>query len=203
MANRNLDVLVALAAFGVVAYAILRPPATSTPSGQGSGSTASPSPTPPAQAPAPAAQAPAPSAPPASLPPPSAPAPAAQSFATCTARLWAIGSTGPCVQLIQRLLNQYNQNPNRTGFGQLVVDGIFGPLTQAAVKAFQLNNHLVVDGIVGPQTWGRLLNPRQWQYVGGAASGGSTASNQETLFGIPIGQAGAQGVIVQTPVPPT
>jgi hypothetical protein len=33
-----------------------------------------------------------------------------------------------------------------------IVDGIFGPLTQEAVKAFQQNNNLTIDGIVGPQT---------------------------------------------------
>ena len=38
------------------------------------------------------------------------------------------------------------------------VDGIFGPLTEAAVKDFQKKNSLVVDGIVGPKTWRKLFN---------------------------------------------
>lgn len=39
-------------------------------------------------------------------------------------------------------------------------DGVFGPKTQAAVKAFQARSHIAVDGIVGPQTWAKLyLHP--------------------------------------------
>jgi peptidoglycan hydrolase-like protein with peptidoglycan-binding domain len=42
--------------------------------------------------------------------------------------------------------------------GQTVaVDGIFGPQTESAVKAFQQSRGLGADGIVGPQTWGRLV----------------------------------------------
>ena len=37
------------------------------------------------------------------------------------------------------------------------VDGIFGPLTEQAVRAFQQSTYLTVDGIVGPQTWGALI----------------------------------------------
>ncbi|NEO25627.1 MAG: cell wall hydrolase [Kamptonema sp. SIO4C4] len=40
---------------------------------------------------------------------------------------------------------------------QTAIDGIFGPLTAAAVERYQARNHLAVDGIVGPKTWGALI----------------------------------------------
>ncbi len=60
------------------------------------------------------------------------------------------GSTGAVVRRLQRALRR---TPNLS----LVVDGIFGPATHAAVIAFQQGNPpLVVDGIVGPHTWAAL-----------------------------------------------
>ena len=38
----------------------------------------------------------------------------------------------------------------------LVVDGMFGAKTEAAVRAFQRDHGLVPDGIVGPKTWAAL-----------------------------------------------
>lgn len=58
------------------------------------------------------------------------------------------GSTGQAVKDLQNAL---------TGWGDsLAIDGIFGPLTEAAVKAFQTSQGIAVDGIVGPITWGKL-----------------------------------------------
>lgn len=37
------------------------------------------------------------------------------------------------------------------------VDGIFGDITEAAVRKFQKSNQLNPDGIVGPKTWSKLF----------------------------------------------
>ena len=60
------------------------------------------------------------------------------------------GSRGPAVEELQQKLNQFGTTP------PLVVDGIFGPLTRAAVIAFQRANTLDPDGVVGPLTWGKI-----------------------------------------------
>jgi len=60
------------------------------------------------------------------------------------------GNTGERVIALQNLLNQ------RIGAG-LVVDGIFGPRTEAAVRNFQARVGILVDGRVGNQTWPRLI----------------------------------------------
>ncbi|VVB68922.1 Putative peptidoglycan binding domain protein [uncultured archaeon] len=64
----------------------------------------------------------------------------------------AVGSTGPLVKTLQSTLNSAGANP------ALNVDGIFGPKTETAVKAFQKSHGLAQDGIVGPITWKALQN---------------------------------------------
>lgn len=54
-----------------------------------------------------------------------------------------IGSKGSEVKILQIRLN-------------LIADGIFGPITQEAVKDFQKKNNLTTDGIVGSTTWAKL-----------------------------------------------
>lgn len=61
------------------------------------------------------------------------------------------GSTGSEVRYLQESLAKLGYNPGP-------IDGIFGPLTEQAVKAFQTNKHLMVDGIVGNKTWTALEN---------------------------------------------
>ena len=39
----------------------------------------------------------------------------------------------------------------------VMVDGIFGPRTATAVRAFQTEKNLAVDGDVGPRTWAALV----------------------------------------------
>lgn len=60
------------------------------------------------------------------------------------------GSRGAAVEELQTKLNNVGADP------PLVVDGIFGPLTKAAVVAFQTAHTLDPDGIAGPLTWGAL-----------------------------------------------
>ncbi len=74
------------------------------------------------------------------------------------------GDTGPAVVTLQTRLNVWGAN--------LAVDGDFGPLTLAAVQAFQAEQKLTVDGIVGPQTWAALeKNPGTYPAPTGLAVG--------------------------------
>lgn len=59
------------------------------------------------------------------------------------------GSKGADVEKLQQHLKS-------TGLYTGQIDGIFGPLTEAAVKAYQKANALQTDGIVGPLTWTAL-----------------------------------------------
>jgi peptidoglycan hydrolase-like protein with peptidoglycan-binding domain len=55
-------------------------------------------------------------------------------------------STGLAVRRVQKRLTL-------AGYDTGGVDGIFGPATEAGVKALQRDQGLVEDGIVGPKTW--------------------------------------------------
>ncbi|MDB5511020.1 MAG: hypothetical protein JWR08_503 [Enterovirga sp.] len=61
------------------------------------------------------------------------------------------GSTGPEVRALQARLNEVHKP-----YPPLKVDGIFGALTEAAVRGFQTRRNLKVDGIVGPKTQAAL-----------------------------------------------
>jgi peptidoglycan hydrolase-like protein with peptidoglycan-binding domain len=66
------------------------------------------------------------------------------------------GSTGPNVVVIQTALNRISQN--YPAIPKIpAVDGIFGPRTEAAVRAMQSIFGLKVDGIVGRATWYELV----------------------------------------------
>ncbi|MEH2284380.1 MAG: peptidoglycan-binding domain-containing protein [Nostoc sp.] len=58
------------------------------------------------------------------------------------------GSSGIAVRALQQLLVS-------NGYA-VRVDGIFGALTETAVKAFQNQRNLGVDGVVGQRTWSAL-----------------------------------------------
>ena len=66
------------------------------------------------------------------------------------------GSSGPNVVVIQVALNRIAQDyPAIPKIA--VVDGIFGPRTEATVRAFQEIFGLSPDGIVGPATWYQIV----------------------------------------------
>jgi hypothetical protein len=62
------------------------------------------------------------------------------------------GSNGDAVRAVQ------SQIHGRGDGAHIAVDGIFGPDTNDAVRAFQTLLGLSVDGIVGQQTWNHLVN---------------------------------------------
>ena len=67
-----------------------------------------------------------------------------------------VGSQGPDVTVVQTSLNRIGQNyPAIPKVSP--VDGIFGPQTEAAVKAFQQIFSLDPDGIVGRATWYQIV----------------------------------------------
>lgn len=71
----------------------------------------------------------------------------------------ALAPTGPAVRAVQDQINFRNLKDGRT----LAVDGLFGPKTEASVRAFQKAmaaevSGFRVDGIVGPQTWQALVS---------------------------------------------
>jgi hypothetical protein len=64
------------------------------------------------------------------------------------------GSRGPWVRTLQQSLNNWlARAPVRP---LLILDGIFGPRTQAAVIVFQRSRSLPADGVAGPRTWAAL-----------------------------------------------
>jgi len=83
---------------------------------------------------------------PASVPAPSAPAPSSSNWP-----LLRRGSKGEYVKQLQARLNAWFPT-----YSRLVVDGDFGPATEAVVKEFQRRSGLTADGIVGPLTRGAL-----------------------------------------------
>ncbi|HEX2705885.1 MAG TPA: peptidoglycan-binding protein [Candidatus Lustribacter sp.] len=62
-----------------------------------------------------------------------------------------LGSTGEDVRTVQYLVAVHGH--------PVAVDGQFGPVTRAAVKAFQASKGLGADGVVGNLTWSALIVP--------------------------------------------
>ena len=67
----------------------------------------------------------------------------------------------------------------------VAVDGIFGPATDAAVRAFQQEKHLAVDGVVGPITWAALVVTVRLGNTGDAVRGVQEEFQFRNLSGDP------------------
>jgi peptidoglycan hydrolase-like protein with peptidoglycan-binding domain len=93
----------------------------------------------------------------------------------------AAGATGTAVRRLQRALRR---TPNLG----LVVDGVFGPKTEAAVKDFQKGAGLVVDGKVGPLTWAALPNGGPMPTLQQGSTGNVVSSLQQVLTNGASGQ---------------
>jgi Putative peptidoglycan binding domain len=66
-------------------------------------------------------------------------------------------STGEDVRFLQEQLNAIQFFRPGSGLPLLAADGIFGPMTESAVRSFQRAEGILVDGIVGTQTWSALF----------------------------------------------
>ena len=69
-----------------------------------------------------------------------------------------LGDKGADVLMVQGMLHGH-------GITSIDLDGIFGPMTKAAVILFQKEHGLVSDGIVGPKTEAELIKPRIEQHT--------------------------------------
>ncbi|GAA2528116.1 peptidoglycan-binding protein [Pilimelia columellifera] len=89
------------------------------------------------------------------------------------------GATGRVVRIAQGMLAANGQ--------RLFVDGRFGAMTEAAVRAFQRVERVPVDGIVGPTTWGRLMPTRPATVVRGmVADDVAVMAGLLTAWGYPV-----------------
>jgi peptidoglycan hydrolase-like protein with peptidoglycan-binding domain len=100
----------------------------------------------------------------------------------------SLGATGDAVRRLERALRR---TPNLG----LVVDGIFGPALNTAVKEFQQGAGLTVDGIVGPLTWAALPNGAPMPTLHEGSTGAVVRSLQQLLTNGASGQWTSPGPI--------
>jgi peptidoglycan hydrolase-like protein with peptidoglycan-binding domain len=86
----------------------------------------------------------------------------------------AVGATGDAVRRLQRALR-------RTPDLGVAVDGVFGAVTETAVKDFQEGLGIVVDGVVGPPTWAALPDGGPMPTLRVGSSGDVVSSLQRLL----------------------
>jgi len=86
----------------------------------------------------------------------------------------SMGASGGAVRRLQRALRR---TPNLG----IAVDGIFGAVTDQAVRDFQEGAGLAVDGVVGPLTWAALPAGGPMPLLQIGATGAVVASLQRVL----------------------
>jgi peptidoglycan hydrolase-like protein with peptidoglycan-binding domain len=96
------------------------------------------------------------------------------------------GDTAHPVQTLQYLLRARGHS--------VAVDGIFGPMTDAAVHAFQQQQGLAVDGIVGPNTWKALIVTVRRGSTGDAVRGVQEEFDFRDLSGLPSTGLAVDGI---------
>ena len=96
------------------------------------------------------------------------------------------GSTEHPVQTMQYLLRARGHS--------VVVDGVFGAMTGAAVKAFQASRGLAADGIVGPITWAALVVQVKKGSQGDAVKGVQEEFQFRNLSGDPANGVQVDGI---------
>jgi Putative peptidoglycan binding domain len=107
----------------------------------------------------------------------------------------AVGVTGTCIISLQSWLNLFDD-------AGLVVDGDFGPATEAAVKHFQSRHGLTPDGRFGDASRNALRGVFQYMLDNSVATpkpGESLACNPSTGVNCDVGGAvpGANGGLIQ------
>ena len=85
------------------------------------------------------------------------------------------GDQSPDVEEVQRILTE-------GGYYSGPIDGVYGPETESAVRAYQTAHGLEVDGVVGPHTWGNMHGDPNYPNnttgaLGGGGGGGSGTLN--------------------------
>jgi len=93
--------------------------------------------------------------------------------------LTKVGHKRHPVHTVQYLLRA-NDHP-------VVVDGVFGPACEKAVRTFQESKRIAVDGVVGPKTWVALIIQVAQGSRGEAVRGVQEEFNLRQLAGTSIG----------------
>lgn len=88
----------------------------------------------------------------------------------------SLGAAGQDVRRVQRILVMMKL------LGPGDIDGDFGPVTKAAVIAFQTGQMLVADGIVGPATWNALPADPNTPELAAGSTGAAVVALQKALL---------------------